>query len=223
VALVFFVVAARSRGYDTEHPRADTILYWIDADAGKAEWISADAKPDEWTSQFLGQNPSRGNLRELLPFNIPIIRSPAAVAMVEEPRVAVLDASTENEVKNLQLLIIPPRRARALWFEARGAKVLAATISGKKVSGLPQESGVQMYYVGIPNGGLAVGLSVPARANPELRVIAQCDGLPTITGASYRPRPETVMPSPRLSFNSCTLIAKTFRSLDTRVTMQPPR
>jgi hypothetical protein len=223
VALGFFAAAVRGRGYDAEHPRADTILYWIDADAGKAEWISADAKPDEWTSQFLGQNPSRGNLRELLPFNIPIIRSPAAVAMVEEPRVAVLDASTENEVKNLQLLIIPPRRARALWFEARGAKVLAATISGKKVSGLPRESGVQMYYVGIPDGGLAVELSVPAGANPELQVVAQCDGLPSVAGASYRPRPETVMPSPRLSFNSCTLIAKTFRSLDARETTQPPR
>jgi hypothetical protein len=223
VALGFFAVAVRSRGYDAEHPRADTIFYWADADSGKAEWISADAQPDEWTSQFLGQNPTRGNLKELLPFNMPILRSPAEVVMVDEPRVAVLDSTTDNEVKNLRLLITAPRTARALWFEVRGAKVLAAKVSGKEISGLPRESGVQMYYVGIPDGGLLAELSVPASANPELRVIAQCDGLPTVTGASYRPRPETLMPSPRLMFDSCTLIAKTFPSLDARVILSAPR
>jgi len=145
---------------------------------------------------------------------MPIIRFPAAVAMLEEPRIAVLEASTENNVKNLRLVIAPPRQARALWFEVRGAMVLAATVSGKTVSGLPHESGMQMYYVGIPDGGLVVTLSVPARAHPELQVIAQCDGLPAVLGASYRPRPETLMPSPRPPFDSCTLIAKTFRSLE---------
>jgi hypothetical protein len=53
LALVFITLGTLGSGYDSEHPKPDSISYWLDGDAGKASWISFDEKPDDWTSQFL--------------------------------------------------------------------------------------------------------------------------------------------------------------------------
>ena len=53
LSLSFISLGAHHSGYDAQHPRPDTIAYWLNADTGKGSWISLDERPDGWTSQFL--------------------------------------------------------------------------------------------------------------------------------------------------------------------------
>src|SRR5580700_9028624 len=53
LAFSFILFGALRSGYDAEHPKPDTISYWLDSNTGKALWISFDTNPDNWISQFL--------------------------------------------------------------------------------------------------------------------------------------------------------------------------
>jgi hypothetical protein len=223
VALGFFAGGTATRGYDADNPATDMLFYWLDADSGQAEWISTDAAPDAWTHPFLGQNPAKGNLKDLLGLDRPILRTPAIPLREVEPGLALLDATSDHQATWIAVLISAPRQARALWLEVRGAEVLEARFSGKKVAGQTRNGSTRIYYVGIPEGGLMLELRLPSTANPDLRVVAQCDGLPTLPGISYEPRPEALMPAPWPPFDSSTLIAKTYHNLAVSVPTQRRR
>ena len=213
-AFILFGIAILARGYDSSNPAPDSLFYLLDKDNGQASWVSTDAKTDEWTLQYLGSDPTRGNLREFVGLSLPVLWSSAAVTGLEEPRVSVLRASANGEVRNLRLLVSAPPKAQAFWLELRGTDLLDAAINGKKVGDVGRKGGLRMYYVGIPEDGLLLTVTFPLKANPELRVIAQSEGLPDIPTARFTPRPAHLMPAPWPPFDSSSMVAKTFRNLE---------
>ncbi len=222
LALALFAGAALGRGYDADHPATDTLLYWYDADSRTAEWVAPGGVPDEWTAQFLGPNASKAVEREIGPFKIDVLKAPAPVVDLEAPRAAVLDAGAEKGIRRLKVQIMAPPQARVLWIEVRGPAVREAAIGGKKAGTLPREGPLKMYFAGVPAGGLTLDLTCVGPENPDLRVVAQCDGLPKIPGASYKPRPAHLMPSPSMPFDSTTMISRSFHNLVGSATRPSP-
>jgi len=74
-------------GYDTAHPRPDTLFYGLNADTGEANWATLDPELDEWTKQFLSGETEERTLGGLFGGDDPtkVLTSPAPVAPLKPP------------------------------------------------------------------------------------------------------------------------------------------
>jgi len=214
VAAAFIGAAMAASHYDAAHPRADTILYALNADTGKAVWASADSAPDAWTSQFLAGHTRKASLGALPYSSALTLEADAPAASLMPPQITVLDDVTLGEIRVLRLHVASPRGASQIWLRLHSGRVLEADLNGKKLSNTGDAAGAEgwgIIYSGTPEQGLVLTLKVPASQTPTLTVVDISGTLPEFPGLTILPRPPDLMPSPALRFDSCTLVSKTFR------------
>jgi hypothetical protein len=136
--------------------------------------------------------------------------------------VTVLDDSSFGDQRTLRLLVSSPRAARVAWITVEKARVLEAAVNGKRVPNegfSPGAPSWRLTYVGLPRQGVVLTLTVSASEAPVLKVIDQSERLPDIPGITQTPRPDDLMPSPRVLFDSSTLVSKTFERFQMTHTM----
>ncbi len=209
VAAGLIAVGLVRSGYDSGHPRADSVFYVLNADTGKAVWASADPAPDEWTTQFLTAHPRRGDLDGFSMRKATLLEADAPAAPLTAPEVMRTDDVSLGDVRVLRLSVRSPRQARAVWMEVSDAKVLEADVNGKKIAAQgAQDWG--LIYVGLPQEGVLLTLHVPVAQTPTLKIIDMSDGLPLLPGQSFRSRPADAMPAPSRP-DSATWVGKTYR------------
>ncbi len=225
LAAVVLIIAAMSRsGFDSKHPRADSIFYALNVDTGTAVWVSSDKAPDAWTSQFFSGQVESTRLTNWIPVQVPVLQTHAPVAQLAAPKASVLDDITLGDSRILRLWITSPRQARIAWIIAPSAKVTEASVNGKPIP--PSDANSHggnwgFYYAGLPEKGIILGLSVKPSQPLELKIVDQSDGLPDIPGVSFKPRPHDLMPAPWPPFDSSTLVSKSFR-FDPNAPMKHP-
>jgi hypothetical protein len=123
--------------YDAQHPKPDSISYWLDADTGVSSWMSFDSTFDAWASQFLTGTIEHGKLSNLGWLNdLPFLRTPAPSVPLPSPEMKVTSASTAGGERILHVRIHSPRQARVVWVLVQQAAVLRATIDGKIPPGI---------------------------------------------------------------------------------------
>ena len=213
VALVAFVVAAAHGGHDADHPRGDSLFYALNADTGKAAWASRDRAPDAWTSQVLAGT-SPGSLADYGPFRARYLHREAPPIAAVPPSATVLEDTIEAGVRTLRLLIRSAPGTRVVWVAVPGAEVLRGSVNGKSLPepNTPEKRKEwQLRYTAPPPEGVELTLSVRAAGELSLVLTDVADGLPEVGGASLRPRPADLMPSPSVLFDSSTLVTRTLR------------
>jgi hypothetical protein len=216
IALVFIAVGALRSGYDTQHPKPDSISYWLDGDGGKASWISFDEKPDDWTAQFLTTHPQNEK------FGIfgavgddAVLEAPAPRLSLSLPVLKSIEDSTTGSERKLRLQISSPRHARVIWVICRNAAVLRATLEGRNVQVGEADRRNKVWgfiFVGLPPDGVHFDLIVNASETPQLTITDQSDGLAEVTGINVKPRGKDRMPLPSEwpFFDSTSLVTRTF-------------
>jgi hypothetical protein len=100
-------------GYDTAHPRPDTLFYGLNADTGEANWATLDPELDEWTKQFLSGETEERTLGGLFGGDDPtkVLTSPAPVAPLKPPELVLLGQEANGATRTLRLHLASPRRA----------------------------------------------------------------------------------------------------------------
>jgi hypothetical protein len=211
--------AALTSGYDNNHPRPDSISYWLNSDTGKASWISFGEKPDNWTSQFLTDHVEQSTLRILNPVDgDAILKAEAPHLQFSPPTIATLEDSTTDGERKLRLHLISARQARIIWLQVEKATVLAASLEGRKVQVNEVDKQNKVWgivYVALPSAGIELELTLKASEHPQLTVTDQSDGLPDVPGLNIRQRASDLMPFPQVwpFFDSTALVSRTI-SLD---------
>jgi hypothetical protein len=213
LALIMF--AAFNTGFDAERPQRSDLFYALNADTGKAIWASTDAKLNGWTAQFLAR-PERGSVDEFFPSrNRAFLRSEAPHAPLDAPAVAVLNDETINEVRRVRLKISSARQAPNFSVFVEG-EVLKAAINGKEFIGtagtrIPPGSGYNwaIQYAGVPPEGIELMLEVKASPQLKINVVDRTDGLPESLAASFKPRPDNLIPSPA-QYSNATVVSRRF-------------
>ncbi len=206
-----------SRGFDAKHPRADSVFYALNADTGKAVWASTDKKPDAWTLQFFSGRVEKGWLADWVPvsFPVPILQSQAPAARLAAPNVSLMDDITMGDSRVLRLWITSPRQASIIWVSFPKTPTSEIEVNGKKVGSRdrPSQQGISgLYYVGVPQNGIVLTLTVKASSPLEMHVLDLSYGLPETPGLSFKARPDGLMPTPSWPhLDSSTLVSKTFR------------
>jgi hypothetical protein len=95
--------------------------------------------------------------------------------------------------------------------------VLGSDVNGKRISsqatpahGRPENQWSLRYWAP-PEEGIALKLRVSSSHPVEIRVVDQSYGLPEIPGAVFRPRPDSMMPTPfGFGLSDATLVSKSF-------------
>ena len=212
LALFCFVIAGFKSGFDKDHRQSNHLLYGLNADIQEAVWASADTQGDEWTGQFFASGSSQGTLADFFPLSRRVYRKAAAPAgSFAGPEVKVLEDTTENGMRRLRLRILSPRGAARLSGQTQSA-VSSAALDGKQLirNSFDGPSNLLGFiYFALPQEGIELALETKPSQPITLRVVDESYGLPTLPGATYRSRPEHMMPAPLLR-TDCILVGKSY-------------
>lgn len=217
-ALALMLLGGLTGRFDKRNPNTDHVFYAMNADAGKAVWGSTDRRPDEWTSQFLGERPERGPLSDFVPTSFSgFLKKEAPLAPLTPTSVQLLGDETAGGRRTVRMkinssspvlnLTVPPGEQQA--------SVLSSAVNGKRVEAPPgppnQPPGGPwgLQYWAPPAEGFDLTLELSAAQPFKLQVADQWYGLPDIPGASFRPRPDYLMPTP-FSNSDTTLVSKSY-------------
>jgi MFS family permease len=218
-----FVAGGQLSGFDTDHPRPDSILYGLDADSGEAVWATYD-ETDDYTSRFFGPNSERGALEDFLPSGPPGLLGEAPAVPLAAPAVEVLGDEKNGDTRTIRLRVSSPRGAKnlSLWVESDDLQnsdtlVLSTAVDGRPVgetakTGWWGKWGVEFYN--LPEDGVEMTLEVRAGAPLRLRAVDYSDGLPDVPGIEET-RPADTMPRydeqiRNAAFADATFVGKSF-------------
>jgi hypothetical protein len=204
LSLILLIAGSLTAGFDRTRPKPSSLFYGFDGDTGKGVWASLDEKPDEWTSQFFAPSANRAPLDRYFAFSSRkyLQAETAAVAPIEPPVVELLGESTSDERRTLHLRISSPRRAPLVMLHLENESVVEAVIDGKRVDSRHMAAAGEgrkrwgLRYYGVPPDGLSLIVTVKSSAPLKFRCVDQSYGLPQLTGAPFKPRPDDLMPSP---------------------------
>jgi hypothetical protein len=170
--------------------------------------------PDNWTSQFQTGQVEASSLRL---FNAvdgdAILKAEAPHIQLLTPSIEILEDSTTGGERKLRLHLVSPRQARIIWLQLEKATVLAATLEGRKVQVNEVDKRNKVWgivYVVLPVGGIELDLTLNASESPQLTVIDQSDGLPSLPGFHVESRPNDRMSLPVIwpFFDSTVLVSR---------------
>jgi hypothetical protein len=216
IAAGLIVAGLSTAGSDRQHPKAENVSYVLESDAGVAAWVSSDDKPGEWTGQFFGDGKDRDALTDVFPLNKRMFMRGAAPAVaLPPPQVELLEEQTEREGRTLRLRLTSPRGGANLsaYVDASN-EVVAAAVNGKAVApvaseGRDPEAPWAMTYLGLPEEGAELKLTVKADRPVKLRVDDRTYGLPQVAGSPVRARPDYIIPTP-VPLSDVTVVSKSY-------------
>ncbi|HEV3468280.1 MAG TPA: M28 family peptidase [Pyrinomonadaceae bacterium] len=212
----FVAAAVSTAGFDARRRKANSVFYFLDADANRARFVSADAAPDEWTSQFVGPGARREGLDTVFPW----LRQSgwageAPPASLPAPGVEVLEDSAGRGARRLRLRLTSPRGAPMLVAHTEPPlAVRRALVNGRPVfengRAGPGGPGLRLSYAAPPREGIELLLEVEPASPVRLVVQDVSYALPEIPGRTFAPRPAHMMPVPAYRTSDTTIVRKTF-------------
>lgn len=215
-SVMLLTLAAFTASFDRLHPKGNSVSYIQNSDLGKAVWASTDGKADEWTIQFFSGGSEVGSLMEYIPTNYTgFLKSPAPFITLPAPDLKVLDDQTANGVRTLRLSL--NSTFPAVYMTAptdANTEVLAATVKGERFANEVRRSKTSsnswaLNYYAPPAEGLEITLEVNPAHPLKLRVVNQAYELPEMLGASFKARPDYLMPAPFTSSDT-TQVSRTY-------------
>jgi hypothetical protein len=200
--------------YGPSHPRPENVIYALDAGARRAVWATAVDPPGEWLAQFVTESPKRGPLSNFQAVAGTATFSSAEAPVVDLPAPVVTLASSLDEGggRLLSIRLASPRRARALSVRIPDREVLDTRVNGRPVGGGEGSQGWAagrwgLEYATVPAEGVEVTVRVKGTHSVTVIVADRSDGLPTVPGVSFRPRPPASQPIHR---GDMTLVQKAY-------------
>ena len=218
IGLGFIVSARVTSGFDTAHPRPDSVAYVLNADTSQASWVSVGEQTDNWTRQFLphgGQKMTFVAMPSEQPdLGFPALQSAAPRADLPAPQATVVSNRMRAGVRRIELLITSPRGAPNVEVKVRTAgRITAAWVDGRSVdlgtASTQQPGNLRLEYYGLQRSGARLTLQVsPARALHFI-VTDRSNGLPRVPGMTIAPRPANTMPA-MFEMRDPTIVTRSF-------------
>ncbi len=114
LAIFFFIKGHSKSDFSAQRKKPNSLLYYEDADKGKAFWTTYDKNTDEWTQKYLGENP-KDAAQYLDPASYSkyginfTFASEASVKNILPFEVILKKDSVTNNLRYIQLTIVPKR------------------------------------------------------------------------------------------------------------------
>jgi hypothetical protein len=207
--IAFLSVATVTAHFDRNYRMADSLFYAVNANAGRAIWGSMDERLDEWTSQYLTGPVERKSAFDFWGFEPTPLMAEAPVLPAPAPDVKVISDTTINGIRSVNLHVTSARQAPFIMVTLnKETKVRAFVLDGKRYDEY-NKNNWSLRYTAPPPEGIELVLELEQPQSVKLWVTDQSYGVPAIPGASFKPRPDYLMPSSHI-FNDGFLITKSF-------------
>lgn len=193
LALVFFLIAAATSGFDARHPQPSNLFYLKDGQTGRAYWISGDKKPDAWTRNFFPGVTQRQTLPALFGENAELVwASPAPETGLSAPHISVLEERSMGARRLLKIEVKSPRAAPTFLVTVEGVAVLHSSLNARVLSATSRTDW-SLRVSGVQDAAVRLDLELAAGKAFRIRVRERSFGLP----ANSMPlRPAGIMAQP---------------------------
>jgi hypothetical protein len=221
--LAFLLIATTQFPFDAQHPQANTVVYWMDAERGQAKWITVNDSPtgqahlDGWTQQFFpnGAKPTTFQpwLNGWQDRAYPALEAAAPVVAMPTSSVTMLSDTTNGGARQLRMRISPPEDVlnSQVVVQASGP-IVALTANGSALDMQKQTlESVQINVIGRQTDGVTLDLTVAAAGPVSVTLQDRRLGIPEIPGVAIAPRPDWMMPAPLNDVADSTIVRQTFR------------
>lgn len=218
ISICFLAAGSFTARFDANRRQPNSIFYGLNADTGQSVWASPDANADEWTTQFFPPGSQRGMLNEFFPLTgrIFLKNQTAPAVSLAAPEVKVLEDVVRDGVRNLRVLITSPRQAAVMSiYEESNSEIVGLSLGDKRLdhSRLTPSAGERrkwgLRYYALPPEGLELTFAVKESQPVKLRLVDQSYQLPDTQTASYKLRPEHMMPA-MTPYTDASFVSKTF-------------
>jgi len=220
IGLTFILLGSLTSGFTRDRPQPTNIFYALNADNGKAVWASTDPRLNNWTIDFFSEGLKTGAITDYIPsFFNRFNSSPAQVAQLPAPEVALLGDETNNGVRSVRLRVTSRREAPFLSVTLESATdVIGASVNGRQIENShmaaqhdPNQPWELLYYAP-PAEGIDLNLEIRPSQPLNIRVRDQSFELPASLLASFKPRPPDKIPTayPFNPFGDATIVTKRF-------------
>ena len=125
LAVFFFIKAHSISDFSAQRKKPNSLIYYKDADAGKAFWTTYDRKTDEWTQKYLGKNPEEAS-KYLDPASYSkyginfTFAAEAPIKNISPFEVILEKDSLFDNFRNIHLTIIPKRKVNKIELYSEG-------------------------------------------------------------------------------------------------------
>jgi Peptidase family M28 len=210
--LGFAALAAGSftSGFDTKHPRQNTLSYTLGGTPQHALWLSSDQQLDEWTSTYFPNINARRRLPELFGDNSPPLWAASAPLLtIASPKIETLEdsviAGKHTTLRALKIGVKSTRHAPKLKITIEGIDVLESIVAGQLYSKYPQ-SQWSLNSVGLIDESLIIKFIVKAGIPFKVRAIDFSHDIPV---TAQKPRPISMISKPT-EFSDTTAVVSVF-------------
>lgn len=181
-ALLFFISASYTSGFDEDSKRPDSILYVRNEASSKGYWGSRDSKTDEFTRQFLGENPQRNGITEKIIQDAGIghfnYHAPARSIELESSQVQILSDTIVSDQRHVSVRVKPNRsinridarirsNSRVISLEVQKERAVTKKNSVFLISDQDSRQLFRYYFTGREET-LEFSYSVPKEDDPSL-------------------------------------------------------
>lgn len=209
VGITFLSVAKFTSHFGRNSRLPDRLFYAMNANTGRAIWGSLDNRPDQFTSQFLTNAPERGVALDFVGVNLSALIKEAPALTVPAPEIKVISDTTANGIRSLSLHLTSIRQAPLISVSLNPeTKVRAFVLDGKRYDKQARNRWM-LNYLAPPAEGIELVLELEQPSNVVLRITDRSYGLPEVPGASFKPRPDYLMPASE-PFNDELIVTKTY-------------
>ena len=218
VFVILLFAAHLSSSFTEARPKPSSLLYVLDADAGKAQWASYDKIPSAWTQAFLGDTPTKPEPNGTQSLSSKYgtgfsFTSEAPVKPIAPPEVRRVSDTLLGATRQVVVELIPQRPVNRLEVFSNGIALSRAEVNGIPLSEyyLQHRRGGKLitHYVS-DNDSTRLLLEYPADASLELHLYEASNNLLDHPDFSVPPRPASEIPMPFV-LNDAILVHKKIR------------
>lgn len=209
LAIFFFIKANSKSDFSETRKKPNSLIYYEDADSGKAYWVTYDKSIDEWTKNYLGENPEKASKYfgeasySKYGTNFSFAKE-APEKEIPDFEVVLKEDTLINNLRSVCFVIVPKRNVnlialsnpanvkfQSLEFNGEKAKISdsVATYRGVKIKSLVN------YYVS-DNDSLEVKYTVSKELPVSFEVAEYSFDLMTNSEFNIKKRPNYIMPKP---------------------------
>ena len=186
-SLALLAVATARLGFDSNHPRPDTINYQLNADTGQASWLTRDANPDGDTHQFFaaGRQPAQFEFFAMSTVNGWGGHGAAGVAAITNRDAPQPHREGREERRPDPTGLTPARTRDRGRRQHRADHRRVDRRSARRAESIRPSRPIQIHLLGTAVGGHPGDAYRPRRlANPPLRARHLLPGAPQHVGIS---------------------------------------
>lgn len=207
LGLGFLAYGTLSPAYSAESPKPNSLMYGLDADAGKGYWGSVDTTLDPFTSQYL-TGAKKSDFSKFYPLGLGaevFLEKEGPKATVDLPKVQVLSDTEAGGIRTLKLHISSTANPFYTLLTFQSDQPLEKLqINGKPMKNHDSIPTRWEVYYYAPHEGFDLALEAKPKQKINLRVVNALEGFPAELEVK---RPDTMAPT---YYSDITFVSKTF-------------